>query len=165
MLIEGEIMGIFSAKHKDGFTLIELLVIVMILGILSAIALPQYRRSVERARVAEALTLMRAVYDSCERLAWENGKANCGVAVEDGVANFRKLDIMAKGTFADNALTLNTENFAYTLGPSITATAIKGDYQGAKIYFDGQNFRCSTSGLSGEGAKACTVWGASTWNE
>ena len=47
-------MKIFFSGAKAGFTLVELLVIVMILGILSSIALPQYRRSVERARVAEA---------------------------------------------------------------------------------------------------------------
>lgn len=158
-------MHLFTSGRKAGFSLIELLVIVMILGVLSSIALPQYRRSVERARVAEALTMVRAIYDSCERIAWENGKDNCGVAVQSGIANFRKLDIMAKGTFANNALTLNTENFAYTLGSLITATAIKGDYRGAKISFNGRTFTCSTSGLSGEGAKACTVWGASTWNE
>ena len=53
-------MGIFSSARKAGFTLIELLVIVMILAILTSLALPQYRRSVERARVAEALTMLRA---------------------------------------------------------------------------------------------------------
>ena len=59
-------------KNK-AFTLIELLVVVLIIGILAAIALPQYERAVEKARLSEALTNIRTMENALDLYVLENG--------------------------------------------------------------------------------------------
>ena len=61
-------------KNKKAFTLIELLVVVLIIGILSAIALPQYQKAVLKSRYASTKALVRALADAEERYYLANNE-------------------------------------------------------------------------------------------
>ena len=62
--------------YPKGFTLIELLVVVLIIGILAAVALPQYQKTVEKSRVAEALPMLTALQQATYRYVLEHGLPN-----------------------------------------------------------------------------------------
>ena len=60
-------------KNKLGFTLIEMLVVVLIIGILAGIALPQYQMAVTKAKVASILPLMRRWKDALAEYKLQHG--------------------------------------------------------------------------------------------
>ena len=63
-----------GAPLRSGFTLIELLVVVLIIGILAAVAVPQYQKVVERSKATQAITLLKSVYEAAKTYQLANGE-------------------------------------------------------------------------------------------
>ncbi len=144
---------------NQGFTLIELLVVVLIVGILSAVALPQYQTAVERSRATEALTQMHAVRTAMERYhaqrnAWPTSfnkldvdipcTSSSGGSCSDYGGKYFSLSFSGNGNSA--TVTAARRAGVYTLTTEITA----GDYAYTAV-------RSCTSDGSDDGVDYCNA--------
>ncbi|MBP5403664.1 MAG: prepilin-type N-terminal cleavage/methylation domain-containing protein [Elusimicrobiaceae bacterium] len=62
-----------SNSYTRGFTLIELLIVVLIVGVLATVAVPQYQKAVWKSRFAQAKTMTEALADALEVYYLGNG--------------------------------------------------------------------------------------------
>ena len=81
----------FSGAKNVGFTLIELLVVVLIIGILAAVAVPQYQKAVARSRIAAFLPIVKNLYEQKQMFYMSNGRYPANIdEIETIPSGFRK---------------------------------------------------------------------------
>jgi len=132
-------------KHMRGITLIELMIVVIIVGILMAVAFPNYRAYVERAKRSEAKAALLQCAVNQEKWYLQRQEFTTNLA-ELGFKSPFKTD---SGAYQLTVATTDKfENF------TCTTTYLEGGAEAAK---------CSTLAIDSTGNKTSTPPGSNCW--
>ncbi len=84
-------------QNRVGFTLIELLVVVLIIGILAAVAVPQYQVAVEKSRYTQLMINTHTIKEANQLYYMANGKYS--IDLNDLDLELSNCEIAADGRF------------------------------------------------------------------
>ena len=131
-----------KVKNNKGFTLIEMLVVVLIIGILAAVALPQYKKSVEKAKLTEVLENIAVIEGAAQRYMLAHPESE-SVNLKD----FLDVDLSG-GEWDEWGATYTTKDFDYTVwltsdGYAAEIYPLNGNYGFQKFDYE-KKMKCYT---------------------
>ncbi len=128
-----------TKRHTSGFTLIEIIVVLVIVGVLAAIALPNLFSNIERSKAAEAIATMGAskldIEGCLQRLgSFSSVPASCPAALIASTPNWAIYSVTTGTTSslvlisASNARQTGTINLIRASGSNGTWTCTSGGF-------------------------------------
>ena len=124
---------------KKAFTLIELIIVVIIVGILATLAIPQYTRAVERAKLAKARHALKLLFTAEAAYMAEQGSYRTGNCYIGNMHQFLGESAGIELTDLDNDLDWEYCILASGLnGFTAYAARRSGEYQGCVLGYDSE---------------------------
>jgi len=142
-------------RNQIGFSIIELMVAVAILGILAAIAIPNYSKYLERSRRVDAQTILLKVAAEQEKYYLENNTYGTTAQIAAGIKT-STTTINSPNNYYSIVIASKTATQDFTATASVISTGAQaGDSDCAKFSIDQAGTRTAKTSANADNTTKC----------